>query len=245
MRPHRSISQLALSSAWYDDCGLAMSRASSGVAPSSVVRARPAAAAVADLRETVAERVCVSTPAACSTLAAATLMLRLCASASAIELVEHGVAELLPPLGVGGVGGVLRLEAEGAGRIDRRPRVIGAERAAGGERSTRDGADDEHAARAAPRRMSVALGHAGGGAGGASARVARRRVRAAASSFPSPALGQRVEQIEEQRHVQHRERRLADHAADDAGADRVARVGACAERRARAAGSRTRRRARS
>ncbi len=58
------------------------------------------------------------------------------------QVVEHGVAELLPPLGVGGVGGVLRLEAEGAGRVDGRPRVIRAERAraAPGETGRDDGA---------------------------------------------------------------------------------------------------------
>src|SRR5260221_10277012 len=83
MRPQRSISQLAVSSAWYDDWGLGMSCDRTGVSLDSVVRARPAVPLYPTCGNN-AERVCVSTPADCSTLAAATLTLRLCASASTI-----------------------------------------------------------------------------------------------------------------------------------------------------------------
>ena len=47
------------------------------------------------------------------------------------ELVEHRVVELLPPFGVGGLGHVLRLEAEGLGGIDDRTLVVGPDGAAG------------------------------------------------------------------------------------------------------------------
>src|SRR6266700_6187799 len=53
------------------------------------------------------------------------------------------------------------------------------------------------------------------------------------------ALGELIEEIEKQRDVQHRQRRLADHAADDARADRMARIGARSHRnRARQAADR-------
>ena len=61
--------------------------------------------------------------------------------------------------------------------------------------------------------------------GGASAGRGRRLLLLRRRTLVQP-----VEDVEEERHVQHRERRLAEHPAEDAGADRVARVRAGADR---------------
>ena len=70
-------------------------------------------------------------PAACSTLAAAIFTFLLLASASAMSRIEHRVIELLPPLGVGGLGHVLRLVPERLRGIDPWTFVVGADHAAG------------------------------------------------------------------------------------------------------------------
>ena len=169
---------------------------------------------------TVPDRVCVSTPTAVLDVGGGDLDVEVVRERLRDERVEHRVVELLPPLRVRGVGGVLRRVDERRRRVDRGARVVGADHAAA-EHQQRSEGERARARQSPSARGAGAAGGAAGACSGASSGVP------AASRLA--ALLQPVEDVEEERHVEHRERRLAEHAADDAGADRMARVGAGAD----------------
>ncbi len=172
---------------------------------------------------TACERVCVSTPAACATLAAATLDVAVVGERLGDQRVEHRVAELLPPCGVRGFVRPTSARSDTASGVSiGRPLVV----------RTHHAAREQHRAQ---RRDRLAC---------ACQTSSRRRVlerpavpirspmrpAVATVRLLSPPSLSAIEEVEKQRHVQHRERRLADHPADDAGADRVPRVGPGAHR---------------
>ena len=97
MRPHRSISQLTDSSAWYDDCGFGMSRESSGVALDSVVLRASGRRAVADLREQPGPRLRQHADGLLD-VRRRDLDVEVVRERLGDQRVEHRVAELLPPL---------------------------------------------------------------------------------------------------------------------------------------------------
>src|SRR6185437_6243246 len=177
------------------------------------------------------ERDCVNTAAACSRLATATSMLSLCASASVTSASSAGSPNAFHHSTSAPV-----TASAGSKRYAFGVSIAG--RAYGGANEHADtstvpasAAPIAQACNArAPRCMVRACMSVGlGRPGGRCAPIAACVIVDAGRTLAFPTLLQPVEDVEEQRHVEHRERRLADHPADDAGADRVARVGARAE----------------
>ena len=108
MRPHRSISQLAVQQRLVGRLRIRIVRRVAARWPASVVRCALAAGRRSRPAGRAPSASASARAAACSTLAAAILTLRLLRERLVDQLVEHRVVELLPPRGVRRVRGVLR-----------------------------------------------------------------------------------------------------------------------------------------